>query len=305
MTAGSTDSTDQLSIVYESPQTRGIGGINLSGLWALYVLTLRQHMHGKRWMIMALLFLLPAALAIVVRSTAGDHAPSIQIEFVFVFMFLPQAILPLVALIYASGIIHDEQEEQTITYLLIRPIPKWALYSVKLLATLTTTVVLTAVFTALTYAVIYFGTTAGAENVLLRAVKAIAVHSLAVVSYCCLFGLISLLTKRVLVAGILYTVAIEGVFANLPFGIRYMTVIYYTRIIAYHMMSFLLPRYGQTINMASDAWQLDADKDPKLLAHPTVSTCLIVLLAASLISTIAAAVICSRREFHVKTPEKE
>ena len=40
------------------------------------------------------------------------------------------------------GIVQDEQEEQTMTYLLIRPIPKWALYSVKLLATLTTTVIL-------------------------------------------------------------------------------------------------------------------------------------------------------------------
>jgi ABC-2 type transport system permease protein len=305
MTAGSTNSTDRLSTVYESPQTRGVGGINLSGLCALYVLTLRQHMHGKRWIIMALLFLLPAALALVARMTTGGREPPIQFEFGFVFMFLPHVILPLVALIYASGIIHDEQEEQTITYLLIRPIPKWAIYFVKLLATLTTTVVLTAVFTALTYAVIYFGTASDAENFFLRVGKAITVHSLAMVTYCCLFGLFGLLTKRVLVAGILYIVAIEGVFANLPFGIRYVTVIYYTRIIAYHMMSFLLPRYGQTINMASDAWQLDADKDPTLLAHPQVSTCLTVLLVASLVSTIAAAVICSRREFHVKTPEKE
>jgi ABC-2 type transport system permease protein len=302
MTANSTNSADQVAGAYESPQTRGVGGINLSGLWALYVLTLRQHMHGKRWMIMALLFLLPAALAFVVRSTAGDKAPPIQIEFVFVFMFLPQAILPLVALIYASGIIYDEQEEQTITYLLIRPISKWALYTVKLLATLTTTVVLTAVFTALTYAVVYFGTDTG-ENVPLRAINAISVHSLAVIAYCCLFGLISLVTKRVLLAGILYTIAIEGVFANLPFGIRYMTVIYYTRLIAYRMMSFVEPQRGE--NIAAEAWQLGADKDPKLLAHPATSTCLIVLLVASLVSTIAAAVICSRREFHVKTPEKE
>jgi ABC-2 type transport system permease protein len=301
MTADATNSTDHVAGAYESPQTRGVGGINLSGLWTLYVLTLRQHMHGKRWMIMALLFLLPAALAVVVRSTARDARP-IELEFTFVFMFLPQAILPLVALIYASGIIYDEQEEQTITYLLIRPIPKWALYTVKLLATLTTTVVLTAVFTALTYAVIYFGTDTG-ENVPLRALKAISIHSLAIVTYCCLFGLISLLTKRVLLAGILYTVAIEGVFANFPFGIRYMTVIYYTRLIAYRMMSFVLPERGH--DMAAEVWQLGVENDPKLLDHPTTSTCLTVLLVASLVSTIAAAVICSRREFHVKTPEKE
>jgi ABC-2 type transport system permease protein len=301
MNPGSTNSADQLAGVYESPQTRGIGGLNLSGLWALFVLTLRQHMNGKRWLIMALLFLLPAALAILVRSTSRD-APPLELEFWIVFMLLPQAVLPLVALIYASGIIQDEQEEQTITYLLIRPIPKWALYSTKLFATLITTVVLTAVFTALTYAVIYFGTDTG-ENVPLRAVKAIAIHSLAIVAYCCVFGLLSLLTKRVLIAGILYIIAVEGVFANFPFGIRYATIIYYTRLIAYRILDFQVPSRGGDI--AARYWQLNVRNDPTLSEHPTIRTCLLVLLAASLACTIAAAVICSRREFHVKTPEKE
>lgn len=301
MSAIPSQSNDPFAGAYESPQTCGVGGMNLAGLWTLYVLTLRQHMHGKRWMLMALLFLLPVVLALVVRMTARDAQP-IQIEFVFVFMLLPQAILPLVALIYASGIIQDEQEDQTITYLLIRPIPKWALYAMKLLATITTTVVLTAAFTALAYAVIYFGTDVGAGNVTLRAVKAIAVHSLAMTAYCSLFGLLSLFTKRFLIAGILYIIAVEGVFANFPFGIRLLTVIYYSRLIAYRMMPFVFTTYGHTINMASDAWQLEADKNPSLAGHPTTDTCLIVLFGASLAFTVIAAVICSRREFHVKTP---
>lgn len=294
-------SNDPFAGAYESPQTRGVGGMNLAGLWTLHVLTLRQHMHGKRWMIMALLFLLPAVLALVVRMTALEAQP-IQIEFLFVFMLLPHAILPLVALIYASGIIQDEQEDQTITYLLVRPIPKWALYTVKLLANVTTTVVLTAAFTALAYAVIYFGTDAGPQAVMERAAKAIVVHSLAMITYCSLFGLMSLFTKRFLIAGILYIIAVEGVFASFPFGIRLLTVIYYSRLIAYRLMPFVFTKYGMTINMASEAWHLDADQNPTLAGHPTTDTCLIVLLGASLVFTIIAAVICSRREFHVKTP---
>ena len=62
--------------------------------------------------------------------------------------------MPLAALLYAAGIIQDEVEEQTLTYLLLRPLPRWALYLVKLLATLLVTSVLTAVFTAATFAVI-------------------------------------------------------------------------------------------------------------------------------------------------------
>src|SRR5947209_4341195 len=109
-------------------------GSLLTSLWTLYTLTFRQHLHGRRWMVMAVLFLLPAALAVLIRATA-EGAPPREVEFVLGFFFIPQALLPLVALVYASGIIQDEQEEQTLTYLLIRPIPRWAIYGVKLLAT--------------------------------------------------------------------------------------------------------------------------------------------------------------------------
>ena len=222
----------------------------------------------------------------------------------FVFMFIPQALLPLAALIYASGIIHDELEEQTFTYLLIRPIPKWAIYLVKLLATATVAVILTAIFTALAYAAIYLGTDSSAHNILLRCATACCIHSLAVIAYCCLFGLISLFTARILIVGIIYIAVVEGLFANLDFGIRLLTVIYYTRLIAYHAMPFLVPPPYGTQDFAAETWQLDIANDPKLLLHPQVITCLIVLLAGSAICAAIAAFLCSRREFHVKTPEK-
>src|SRR5581483_7889528 len=98
-------------------------GFDLRALWTLYTLTLRQHMRGKRWIVMTLLFLIPAGLAILARVTNPD-APMIFIEFTLAFMFIPQALLPLIALLYSSGVIQDELEEQTITYLLIRPIPR-------------------------------------------------------------------------------------------------------------------------------------------------------------------------------------
>src|SRR4051812_39800571 len=99
-------------------------GFRLTALAALYTLTLRQHLHGKRWLVLGILFLAPAVLAGVVRLTAED-VPPLALEFMFVFLFIPQALLPLVALLYGSGIVQDEQEEQTFTYLLIRPMPRW------------------------------------------------------------------------------------------------------------------------------------------------------------------------------------
>ena len=91
-----------------------------ASLWTLYTLTLRQYLRGKRWLVVGLLFLLPAGMAVLVRATS-HNVPPIALEFLLAHMFIPQALLPFVALLYASGMILDEQEEQTITYLLVRP----------------------------------------------------------------------------------------------------------------------------------------------------------------------------------------
>jgi ABC-2 type transport system permease protein len=285
-----------------APRPHPAGGLTLVPLWALFVLTLRQHLHGRRWIVMGVLFLLPAGLAILIRSTAPD-APPIVIEFLLAFMFIPQALLPLVALVYATGIIQDEQEEQTLTYLLIRPIPRWAIYLVKLLATLTTTIVLTAVFTALTYVAVYIGGTAGFADVSRRCLTAIGIHGLSVAAYCCLFGLIGLYTRRALVAGILYAGVVEGLLANLPFGLRFVTVIYYARILAYRSMDFTFTDRGPKVDLAAAAWQLDVQQDPSLAEHPPLQTCVLVLAIAALAFAAVGALMCARREFHVKTPE--
>jgi ABC-2 type transport system permease protein len=280
------------------------GGFRLAALGALYVLTLRQHLHGKRWMVLGALFLTPALLAGVVRLTAPETQPTFS-EFWLVFMFIPQALLPLVALLYASGIIQDEQEEQTFTYILVRPIPKWAIYVIKVLATLTTTVVLTAVFTTLTYAVIYIGTGIAWDSVAFRCVKAVGIHGLTVAAYSCLFGVMSLLTRWTLVVGFLYTAFFEAFLANLPFSIRLATILYYSRLIAYRSMDFVIAssQGNRNEDLAARWWRLDTQTDPQLLEHPALGTCLAVLLIASLLCTLLGAILCARREFHVKTPE--
>jgi ABC-2 type transport system permease protein len=289
-----------------APAGRSPASSWLVSLWTLYVLTLLQHLHGKRWMVITGLCLLCAGLVVLVRATEPD-VPPITIEFYLAYMFVPQAVLPLLALIYASGIVRDEQEEQTMTYLLIRPIPKWALYGVKLLATLTTTVILTVALTLLIYAAIYLGAGTSAKEVSNRAIQTASIHGLAVAAYCCLFGLISLLTKRTLIVGILYAAVFEGLLANLPFSIRLATIIYYTRLIAYRSLSFVTAspsNPNEKTDLAAQTWGIDIQSDPGLLDHPQIRTCLIVLLAGSAVCAVVAAILFSQREFHVKTPEK-
>ena len=70
---------------------RRSGSVNLIVLWTLYTLTLRQHLHGKRWMVISVLFLLPAGLAILLRAI-NPAVPKIALEVhVHAFMLMPQA----------------------------------------------------------------------------------------------------------------------------------------------------------------------------------------------------------------------
>jgi ABC-2 type transport system permease protein len=285
--------------------------ISLSGAcWSLYWLTLRQHLHGRRWIAVVLLSLVPAGMAILIRiarsGVPSPRLPDLFLEFVLLWILIPMALLPLIALLYASGVIQDEQEEQTITYLLIRPIPKWLLYLVKMAATWTTTVVLVAALTILTYASIYVGAGPDWSLVSVRCLKAAGILSLAAMTYCSIFGAISLITRRTLFVGIVYTALIEGLLANLPLSVRLVTVIYYMRIIAYRSVDFLVawPRGGQD-DVAATAWFLNIKDDPKLAEHPQLITCVLILLGVSAFCTLLASWLCSQNEFHVKTPEKQ
>jgi ABC-2 type transport system permease protein len=277
----------------------------IGSCWTLYLLTLRQHLHGKRWIAAVVLFLLPGGLAIIIRAS-GDSPPNLLIEFVMSWILVPQALLPFVALLYASGIIQDEQEEQTITYLLVRPIPKWLLYAIKMAATWTTSVVLVAVLTTCAYAAIYAASDTNFDVTAHRCIKATAIFSLAAIAYCSIFGAISLLTKRTLIVGIVYIAIVEGLLASFPLSLRWGTVVYHTRIIAYRTLDFVVTRpSGRQDDVAAKIWLLNTKTDPTLVEHPQFSTSVLILLGTSLVCTAFAGWLCSRREFHVKTPEKE
>ena len=128
----------------------------MSALAALFQLTVRQHTRGRRLLVLVLLYLVPCALAILLRSLARPAAPDV-LEFAFVLTLLPHGLAPLTALLYAAGVVSDEVEEQTLTYLLLRSVPRYSLYLTKLVATLCVTTALVAVAVTALYVAIYAG----------------------------------------------------------------------------------------------------------------------------------------------------
>jgi ABC-2 type transport system permease protein len=262
-------------------------GFDPSALAALFVLTLRQHAHGRRLLILSLVFSLPSALVLLMRVTAHPPPPE-TLEFAFVFNFIPHALVPLVALLCAAGMLRDEIEEQTLTYLLLRPLPRWALYFVRLAATWVVTAVLTAVFTTLTFAVIWWGTPQLWGEVLpVRAAKTAGLLALTLVGSCSLFGALGLYTRRSLIAGLAYIVALEGMLANIKMVARQLTVMYYFRVLS---VRWLAPT-------GSEVWGIDLD------TAPTAKGCVEILLTASAVLTLLGMVLMARKEFRMKTPE--
>jgi ABC-type transport system involved in multi-copper enzyme maturation permease subunit len=258
-----------------------------AALAALFTLTLRQHLHGRRLLILSLLFLLPSVLAAVVRLAPHPPAPE-ELEFAFIFNFIPHALVPLVALLYAAGMIQDEVEEQTLTYLFMRPLPRRALYITRLLATWLMTAVVTGVFTTLAFAVIWWGHSELWGDVLpTRAAKTAGLLALAQLGYCSLFGALGLFTRRSLFTGLAYIVAFEGLLANIPMVVRQLTVMYYFRVLA---ARWLAPAH-------SDVWSLELD------TAPSNAVCLRILLIASAILTVVGAQMMARQEFRMKTPD--
>src|SRR5438876_5225882 len=96
-------------------------GPRLSALAALFLLTLRQHVRGRRLLILAILFLVPVGIAVFGRRL--DNRAE-QFEYILLLNMIPHAMAPLAALLYASGMIQGEVEDQTLTYLLIRSFSK-------------------------------------------------------------------------------------------------------------------------------------------------------------------------------------
>src|SRR5437660_9997763 len=126
--------TDTLALA--PPRSRAFP---LSALGTLFWLTLRQQARGRRLIVLGVLFLVPTVVAVLVRALEANVNIDL-LEFALVFNLIPHALVPLVAFLYSAGMIHDEVEEQTLTSLLVRPLPKWALYVTTLMATLVTAI---------------------------------------------------------------------------------------------------------------------------------------------------------------------
>src|SRR5262249_30339822 len=152
-----------------------------------------------RLLVLAALFALPIVLALLIRQYTPTYRPA-PVEGGLILGLIFTALVPLSALLLASGMVQDDVEEQTLTYLLIRPIARWAIYLAKLAGTVLVSWARAAIFTIGTLVAIYWGDEHLVGTALgRRAVIVAGMLALALAAYSAIFGALSLLARRTLV----------------------------------------------------------------------------------------------------------
>jgi len=261
-------------------------GVPLSALDALFRLSASRLLRGRRLLILGILFSLPFVFALLAHRFQKPYQAA-ETETVLIFGLIPQALLPLAALLFSSGMIQDDVEEQTLTYLLIRPIPKWLIYLVKVAATWAVSALVTTVFTVVALVAVHWGTGDLSPGELARRAAIFSgLLSLSLLTYTSMFGVLSLAIRRSLVLGVAYIVVFEGLLANIDFAVRQLTVMYYVRTLSIRWL-----------DVPGGDWSIDPSR------APGVAECLIALAGAAAIFAALGAWIFGIREFRVKTPE--
>ncbi|MGE3819204.1 MAG: ABC transporter permease [Isosphaeraceae bacterium] len=263
-------------------------GFRPSAWLTLLKISIQQFVRGRRLLVLALLFSLPTALTLLSRYFNEDYYDEIDRARQFIlFVMIPQALVPLTALVLASGMIRDEVEGQTLTYLLIRPLPRPSIYVAKLLAAWLVSTALATVFTTVAVVAIHWGTPElWGEMIPRQAAQLTGLSALSLLVYATLFGLFGLLVRWILPLGVAYILLFEGLFANVDFSIRRLTLLWYVRILA-----------ERWFGIHDDAWSIDLE------TVPSANEALLTLLTAALVMAVAGALIFGARELRVKTPE--
>lgn len=189
----------------------------------VYRLTLRQLLGRGRTILIGALALLPVLVAVVYRLGSEDTRQQEWAATVLLDGLVVTTLLPLAALVYGTAVLGAEIEDGTVVYLLAKPIARSRIVAAKLLAswTLTTATVLASALAAGAIAL------AGEpqSGILLGFGVGIVLGGLV---YSALFVLLSVVTSRALIAGLIYVFIWEGLVNGLFAGTRLLSIRHYT-----------------------------------------------------------------------------
>jgi ABC-2 type transport system permease protein len=209
---------------------------SLRQAWVVTNLTLRYLLGTRRIIAMALLSALPLILALSLVAARVTNYNTILFQILMVPLFL-QVVLIFVTLVNATTLIREEIDDNTLPYLLTRPISKPAIATYKYLGYLIAVLILLVPPMILAYGVTeaYQGFSFTTDlDVLSGFLVATALGSAA---YGGLFLFISVLFRKPLALGLLFGFVWESIVGSVPGDVPKLSVIHYLRSILKGMIS--------------------------------------------------------------------
>ena len=186
-------------------------------------LTARNLLGRRRSLLLALLALLPVAIAILVQLSGRAGTGRLEVSTAIMDRLIVATILPIIALVFGTAALGAELEDGTAVFLLVKPIDRWRIVVAKLIVAVGLSVALVAPASFVAGAILAPGGTglAGAVGAAVGTTVGAAVYST-------VFFALSLVTGRALAIGLVYILVWEGVLAGLLEGIRTLSIRQYT-----------------------------------------------------------------------------
>jgi ABC-2 type transport system permease protein len=217
----------------------------LFGAGRVFELSLGQMLWSRRTIFMALVVGAPVVLAFAIRvlyemgvplNRVGRNELSGATLFGLMFwaIFVRLAV-PVLAIFYGTGLLADEVEDKTITYLFTRPIRREAVFIGKYLAYLACTVAVVLPAVMLVWLAIS-GINGRFGDGVLDLAKDLGILALGLAAYGALFGWVGARLRRPLVIGLVFAFGWEMFALALPGYLKVATVAYHLQALVPHAM---------------------------------------------------------------------
>ena len=188
----------------------------------IFALTLRQLVFRRSTLLLLLLATIPVLVGIVFKIGESNEDPERFTVRVLCVWLAVTTVLPLTALLFGTSVIGDELEDGTVIYLLTKPVERWRILLPKVCAAWLMTTLLVVSSIAVSSLVVLGG---DAGKVILGFGLAAAVGALAYIS---VFVMLSIVTSRALIAGLVFVFIWEGAVSGIFEGVRFLSIRHYT-----------------------------------------------------------------------------
>ncbi len=258
---------------------------HIANMLVVYSLTMRNILKTKRTLLMILISMVPVLFSIlyIFMKMSGHTQLSGLAYFTHMMsIFQVRGVMLVLTVFYGSTVFTDELDRKTLVYLQARPLSSWSLLAGKLFSALSLTIILLTVSTLASYTLLMLSQGGGAfSQNLTYLFKDILVMILGSMSYISLMLGISVILKKPVLWGLLFTLGWENTVVNIPGPISKMTLL--------HWIQSIFPHPSVTNKFLS-------------AIHPSSSSIgvsIIVLAACTVVFFVAANIIYNYREYYL------